>query len=177
MAPTRSPGPVTKARRKWPWVPGGIVALLLITGIASSCTNSPPPNATPDQKLAAVLSGLLGGSNRNVPRIARARVDNDGTVEVHWSINANLTPGLIKDSARQDVVNIVTSMKQTIGDSKQLIIVGDFAVPDRYGHTVERPVIDATYSAQTLAKINSNGIRSDRILGMANSARVDPAFQ
>lgn len=181
-----SPNPVVhEARRKWPWVVVGIVGLLLIAGIgllliagiAHSGTNSPPPTARPDQKLTAALSGLLGDSNRNIPRISRARVDNDGTVEVHWSINDNLTPDLIKASARQDVVNIVTSVKQTISDPQQLIIVGDFAVPDGYGHTVERPVINATYSAQTLTKINPNTLRSDRILRVADSAQVDPAFQ
>ena len=178
MATNPSPIPVVnKARRKWPWVLGGIVGLLLIAGIAHRGTNSRPPTATPDQKLAAALSGLLGDSNRNVPRISVARVDNDGTVEVHWSINDNLSPELIKDSARQDVVNIVASVKQTVNDPQQLIIVGDFAVPDGYGHIIERPVIDATYSAQTLAKITSSGLRSDRILRVADSAQVDPVFQ
>jgi hypothetical protein len=174
--PTAAPV-VKKTRRKGPWVLGGIGGVLLIIGVANSCTNSTPPNATSDQKLTAVLSGLLGDSNRNIPRISWARVDHDGTVEVHWSINDNLTPGLIKDSARQDVVNIVASVKQTIGVSKQLIIVGDFAVPDGYGRTVERPVIDATYSAQSLANIGPGDIRSDRIFRVADSAEVDRAFQ
>jgi hypothetical protein len=168
---------VNKARWKWPWVLSGIVGLLLIVGIANSCTESVRPDATPDQKLAAALSGLLGDSNRNIPRITRARVDNDGTVEVHWAINDNLTPSLIKDSARQDVVNVVTCVKRTIHDPKRLIIVGDFAVPDEYGHNVERPVVDATYSAQTLAKLSPVHIRSDQILLLADSAQVDPAFQ
>jgi len=155
---------------------GCIVGLVLIIGVANSGTHS-TANATPDEKLAVALAGLLGDSNRNIPRISRAMVDTDGTVEVHWSINDNLTPSLIRDGARQDVVNIVAVVTQTIGVSKQLIIVGDFAVPDGYGHTLERPVVAATYSARTLAKIGPGGIRSDRILRVADSTEVDAAFQ
>jgi hypothetical protein len=168
---------VHKARRTWPWVLGGIAGLLLIIGITTGGTKPVRPDAAPDQKLAAALSGLLGDSNRNIPRISLAKVGNDGTVEVHWAINDNLTPGLIKDSARQDVVNIVTCVKHTIHDPKQLTIVGDFAVPDGHGHTVERLVVDATYSAQTLAKLSPAAIRSDHILQAADSARVDTAFR
>lgn len=178
MASTLTAAPtVKKARSKSPWVLGGIVLLLLVIGVVNSCTNSTRPAPPPDHKLTAVLSGLLGDSNRNIPRISQARVDNDGTVEVHWSINDNLTPGLTRDSARQDVVNIVAVVKQTLGAPKQLIIVGDFAVPDGYGHTVEQPVIDATYSAETLANLKPDGIRSDQILRVADSAEVVPAFQ
>ena len=177
MTTTAAAAPVVKkARRKWPWVLGGIVGLVLIIGVANSGTHS-TANATPDEKLAVALAGLLGDSNRNIPRISRAMVDTDGTVEVHWSINDNLTPSLIRDGARQDVVNIVAVVTQTIGVSKQLIIVGDFAVPDGYGHTLERPVVAATYSARTLAKIGPGGIRSDRILRVADSTEVDAAFQ
>jgi hypothetical protein len=174
--PTAAPV-VKKVRRKSPLFVGGIVAVLLIISVVNSCTNSARPNTTPDQTLTAVLAGLLGDSNRNISRISRATVDNDGIVEVHWSINNNLTPGLIRDSARQDVVNIVAVVKQSLGVPKKLIIIGDFAVPDGSGHTVERPVIDAIYSAQTLANIKPDGIRSDQILGVADSAEIDPAFQ
>lgn len=179
MVTTLSPASLAKkTRRKWPWVLGGIVGLLVIVGIATSGSDSPPPKvAAPEDKLATALSSVLGDSNRNVARISRASVDNDGTVEVRWSINDNVTPDLAKESARQDVVNIVMSVKQTVADPKQLIIMGDFAVPDGHGHTVERPVIGATYGGLTLAKINPAGMRSDQILRMADSAELDPAFR
>jgi hypothetical protein len=167
-----------ESRWKWPWVVGGVVALFFIIGIATSGNTALPSNATPEQKLAAAVSSSLGDSNRNIAQVSRARIDNDNTVEVHWSINDNLTAGLRKDGAHEDVIKVIKAVKGTAGVSaSRLLVVGDFAVPDGYGHYIERPVIDATYSADTLAKINPDGITMDQILRVADSAQVNPEFQ
>lgn len=39
--------PVHKRRRRWPWIVGGIVALLLIIGLADGGDESPPSPGTP----------------------------------------------------------------------------------------------------------------------------------
>ena len=69
---------------------------------SESCGDRAPaaPPKTPEQALADSVNSALGDSNRNIARLTRNRLDNDGTYEVHWNINDNLTSGMIRTGAK-----------------------------------------------------------------------------
>jgi hypothetical protein len=101
-------------------------------------------------------------------------------VTVTAKAGSNLTEGLTKDSARICIADILEDM-QTYGTasgwkSVEVKILSD-DLTDRYGATLkDQLVITARYSSDTVTRIVFSNIDKRKILPLADSQTVVPAF-
>lgn len=141
-------------------------------------TATAPPTATlePIQALHNALADAIGGSNRDAdPRLEVT--DFDGTVEVIWTINDNLTDGMIKGGARLDIRNMLEVMAGTDYPYSNIIFRGTFPLVDNFGNSSEETVVTAEYSRETVERINFSNFLTDNVYTIADDVFIHAAFQ
>jgi hypothetical protein len=140
---------------------------------------SPPPPAPPvsvSQTFAEAVKEALGSSNRDVTRVVKASV-NGGVTQVQWSIQDNLTEGLIKSGARKDALDIIEAAKGVPG-LKSLELVGTFPLQNDLGESSEREVVMATYSASIVRRIQRDTVNRKSVFDLADvDSFVHPSFR
>lgn len=140
-------------------------------------TPAPPtPTLEPSAALEAAVRGALGRSNRDVERVTAVNYDG-AIVDVQWTINDNLTEGMIKGGAKRDVIAILRAVVKSGVPFTEVMVRGTFPLIDVYGNTKEQQVISASYTAETIARINFDGIDPDNIYIISDNAIVHPAFR
>lgn len=133
--------------------------------------------ATPEERLNEEALNALGEGNRDVPRVAQ--VSNvEGTVEIRWAINDNLTEGFTKDGARRDGVDILTAVRASGIDATTVRLVGTFSLQDQFGNVSEDEVVRATYTTATLERFNFENFDAKQAYepSVADEVWVHPAF-
>lgn len=161
------------------------VAVLLIGGTLDNAPAEEAPvkhvaakKVDPLKELSNSIKDGLGRSNRDIPRVASvAYNEKTQVVLVKWSINEQITSGLIKAGARHDIVKILKEIKGFSKPVKAASLVGTYALEDKYGNSEEAKVVRADYSKTTLGKINTKNISPDDIYDVSDSYDVHPAFQ
>ncbi len=138
---------------------------------------------TGSQPAAASLSAgqseiekALGKSYRNVKRVSDVQTTGK-TVKVRFSINDNLTAGMIKGSAMTDIQRILKSVQSAGYPYSEISVVGTFPLKDRFGNSSEDEVVRATYKRSTVDRINWDGFDENNIYKIADSVWLAPAFQ
>ena len=136
-------------------------------------TNTPLPSATPEplKYLENLVADALGSSNRDVPRISSFIWDTDSSeIVVTFAGQDNFTDDMIKRSIQMDIVNVLEAIHKsgTPLPYNFVAVVGTFALVDEYGNAKEANVVIATYSRDTLDKINWDNFLTDNIYTVAD---------
>lgn len=164
---------------------GGIVLTVLDSdddgGKPASASASSAPAVDPAAMLAKAIADKLGKPNRDnvsAPKVASWPDDPQKTIDVQWALNDNLTANLRKAGAQIAVFDIIKVVKaNATWKYTQLRLTGTFSMADKYGNASESVVVRLTYSAETIAKINPDGLTFDRIYALADSQQVHPEFR
>jgi hypothetical protein len=169
---------------------GGIVLFALDSGKdngkpaananASTAPAASAPAPNPADALVKAITDKLGKPNRDVPapKVTSWPDDPAKTIDVEWALNDNLTENLRKVGARGDVLDILKAVKaNATWKYTQVRLTGTFSMADKYGNTAETAVIKLTYTADTIAKINPDGLTPDRVYDLAASQQVHPEFR
>lgn len=150
---------------------------------------TPEPTATPEppteiptlaSQVRTAVNAVLSKSNRKVERITTAVADPDQKhpqIFIRWTINDNLSEGLIKSGARHDAVNILKAIADLSVDYSAIVIEGTFPLVDKLGNSTETVVVHASYPKATIDKVNWPNFLSDNVYAIGDDVTIHPAFQ
>lgn len=144
-------------------------------------TNTKPKakTTTPIAEFKDELNTTLGNGNRdNVKRIKNIKLA-DNQLTVAWAINDNFSEDMIITGANGDVLDILTTIKET-PDLKynQVLLQGSFSMQDKFGNASEDMVYNLGYSKARLNKMNLNNLTSDDVVTLTDGAGyIAPAFR
>lgn len=148
----------------------------------TATTERPAPSAEPKPVNPAVafekdVRDALGNGNRDdVERVGPVSFV-DGVASVRYAINDNVSEGFIRKSARIDAVDIIKQAKKLPGLT-QLQIIGTFPLQNNLGESAEREVVEGTYSAEIVQRINVKTVNRDLIFELADvESIVHPVFR
>lgn len=130
------------------------------------------------QAANAAVAAALGDSNRAIPRVFFNEFKN-GTYQVRFNINANLLDGMVRASARRDVLDIIQAVRASGLPVQRLAVVGAFDMTDAYGNTSNIVVVSLVYSTATLNRINPDGVNwltSNNLYMIADQRQVHSTF-
>lgn len=140
-------------------------------------TATPAPTLPPEEALRAAVVEALGDGNRDVERVRDVILFDDGAVSIGWAIDDNFSQSWVKSGARADVVDILRAVRDTGLPVTQVDLAGTFTMADVYGNINESIVVSASYSAETMAKLNlGNILLENTIYEAADSIKVHPEF-
>ena len=146
-------------------------------------TRRPTVTATatlsPQAHLEAIIAKALGASNREVDRGVSVDIiptDKGNEVYVEWNINDNFSDASILRGALRDVLDIGEALKKSGLRITTLDLVGSFVMVDKYGNHSEDPVLTVTFEAETLSKINWDGMLIENVPNVADHIWVHAAF-
>ncbi|HLT60888.1 MAG TPA: hypothetical protein VK020_06820 [Microlunatus sp.] len=151
---------------------------------AAAATTSPSPKATatksasPQQKLRDAISKELGRGNRDeVKRLSEVTLNGD-MLTVKWAINEQLTEGLTRKGARQDVVDIVKGIQKSGVKVDRAHLHGSYSMKNTYGEVNEQTVLRVLYTGETIDRIVPDRVDRDKITDLAEpGAFIAPAFR
>lgn len=171
------PGPTRGIARRSKALAGVVFTSTMLAGIAG-CGDASADHPDTPEALAAAIADKLGDSNFGVPRLVVNKLDPDGTYEVRWQINDNLTQGMVHTGAKDDIFNVIQIIKASKVPVTQLQMTGGYPLTDPYGNSVNQTVIQVDYSGATIAKINTDNIAEmEDILTVADQSDINPNFQ
>ena len=169
---------------RWQSVLVWVISVILL-GISGSMLPDDPDSitSTPSTPVAEItdtfqtrIEGALSTSNRNVRRVSEARLQGE-RLFVHWAINDNLTAGMIRGGVRFDI----SRMLEVIADSSEpytsVFLRGTFAMVDQFGNASETPVVEATFTKDTIDRINFENFLTDNVYVIADDTDLHPEFR
>ena len=127
-------------------------------------------------KLKDEIEKALGKSYRSVPRVWDVQITGQA-IKVRFSIQDNLTEGLIKGSARSDSRKILQTAQSAGYPYSEITAVGTFAMKDKFGNSHEDEVVRVTYTRSTVDKINWAGFLTDNMYDIADTLWRARSFQ
>jgi hypothetical protein len=137
--------------------------------------HKPVPIPVP-QTLRYAVGRVLGRSNRGVVKVYK--IENiDKNIEIIFTIDDNLTDGMIRDSAKIDVVEILKAVQSSGYDYAKVTAYGTFPLMDKFGNSEESVVIKASYTCNTINRINWQNFLYDNVYGIADSVWLHPTFR
>lgn len=103
----------------------------------------------------------------------------DNQVNVEFPIADNLTKGFIISGAQRDTLDILKAAKASQWENGRpwVVIAGSFMMVDQYGNESESVILRATYSPETMDKINPDNMRSDNVWQVADESFVHPELR
>lgn len=147
-------------------------------------TDVPLPTETPEplDYLESLVVDVLGSSNRDVPRLSGFIWDAESSeIVVTVAGQDNFTDEMITRGIQMDIVDIlrVIYTSNTPIPYNSIAVVATFPLVDTYGNTKEANVVIATYSRETLAKINWDNFLTDNTFAIAeqNTLFLHPAIK
>jgi hypothetical protein len=137
-------------------------------------TNTPEPTETeetkdtpePIEKIKSLVINVLGSSNRDVPRLSDLIWDEASSeIVVTFAGQDNLTDSMITTGIQMDITDILNVIynSNTPIPYNNICVVATFPLVDKYGNASEENVVIATYSRETLEKINWENFLTDNI--------------
>lgn len=148
-------------------------------GPTTTAPAPPPPAVSPQQVLQAAIIKKLGKSNRHgVQRVSTVEYAPDGQqVLVEWAANENITGGLTKDGLRLDVLRILEQIHKSGVPVKRAVLRATYSLQDKFGAVSEDRVLSASFSGETVGRIQYDAVDFKHIIDLADTALVIPAFQ
>lgn len=146
---------------------------------SSSPTPSPSATAAPSVVLQNALESKLGSSNvKGQPRVVsvtyRAKM-----LSIQWGVNDNLTDGLRKDGAEQDVIDILAIVKSSQHGFPGMNLVGvfgEFPLQNKLGRVKEGRVVTLDYSVKRLNQIDYANVSTSDIADDATFGGISPVL-
>ena len=97
-------------------------------------------------------------------------------IAVKFPISDNFTHGMIVSGAQGDTVDLLKWVKETYPNAASVLIEGTAPLKDEYGNTENRTALSLVYNADTLAKINPDGVDRKKIWSLRDAGFVSPAL-
>jgi len=189
MATNTNP-PAPKPKR-WPWIVGVIVGVLILAGMcghhdtsqpSAPSSSSPPSSSLPPSTSVADTSTTTPApppiDPNNPPVISKERADTD--LHAAWTKDDDGTEHVtvIEDSgegdAKTDTVAVLKVAQQYFPDATAVDIAMKGSSCDPYGNCHDSDVLDLVYTHDTMTKFNFNGDYFNRFStqGEANKNRI-----
>lgn len=128
------------------------------------------------EKLQYEVKRVLGSSNRGIARIYKIEETSEN-IKIVFTINDNLTNGMIKTSSKIDIRDILKAVQSSGYDYSEVVIFGTFPLVDKYGNSEESTVLKVSYTPTTVNKINWQNFLYDNVYEIADSAWLHPTFR
>ena len=128
------------------------------------------------EQLQRELIQVLGKSNRGIARTYKIQ-DENGNIKIGFTVNDNITKGFVRFGAKSDIEKILKATESLAGKYSEVIVIGTFSLTDKFGNSKESRVIEATYTRNTINKINWQGFLIDDIYAIADSVWLHPDFK
>ena len=122
------------------------------------------------------IEDALGTSNRSVRRVSEARLQGE-QLFVQWAINDNLTAGMVRGGARIDISDVLEVIADDSETYTSVFLRGTFAMVDQFGNASETPVVEATYTKETIDRINFENFLTDNVYAIAEDTDLHPEFR
>ncbi|PQO28700.1 hypothetical protein C5Y97_23245 [Blastopirellula marina] len=106
-----------------------------------------------------------------------AQMPGKKVILVRLEFRDNLTNSMIKFGAKSDVANILKAVAESGVNCGETTVFGSFPLADKYGNSEKEVVVKATYSGETIARINWSGFLLDNVYEIAESVWMHPAFR
>ncbi|WP_229479291.1 hypothetical protein [Mycolicibacterium mageritense] len=206
MSEPTSSTPPAKKRRKWPWIVAGALVFFWVVGVlaggddkdksteatstttstttaASSPASPPPAEPSPTEQAAPVETSPAGpppgpsiftGEHVNVHVEPGTAGD---VVFAEFNIHDGFTKGMIASNAQRDTVDILKWAHEAYPQASKVVVQGRFPMKDAYGNTANDIILNVSYDAVTLGKINYDDIDTDRIWDIRDGGTVHPELQ
>ena len=142
-------------------------------------TATPAPTLTAPEQVRAAVEDVLRESNRDVKRVITAALPEGKNPQIYirWTINDNLTEGMITGSARNDATKILRAIHDTGIPFKAILIEGIYPLADKFGASTDTIVVHALYTKATIDRIEFDNFLSDNVYAVADEANIHPVFQ
>jgi len=137
---------------------------------------APAPVQGTEKRLEYEVKRALGTSNRKVAKVSKIQVTGQ-TVHVYFSVDDNLTDGMIKTSAKMDVEDILKAVQKSGYDYSEITVLGTFPLQDKFGNSKESKVLHATYERSTVDRINWQGFLTDNMYDIGDGVWLHPTFR
>lgn len=122
------------------------------------------------------IERALGNSNRDVFRVNAARLQGE-QLFVQWAINDNLTANMRQNGAKIEVSEILESIAASSETYTSVLLRGTFSMVDQLGNASERPVVEVTYTRDTISRINFENFLFENVYAIAEDASIHPEFR
>ena len=171
-----------------------VILILVIIGAISSImkdsTHSPSSSKTPSsstynasdrtrpgttERIEKLALKYLSSSNREEARLYKIKETGDA-IQIGFTINDNLTDGMIKTGTQSDVMKILKAVKASQYNYSKVTVIGTFPLVDKFGNSEEETVLQVSYSPATVNKINWDGFQYSNVFDIADSVWLHPSF-
>lgn len=160
---------------------GTQVATVESAPVTPVLTSEPVATLTGEAAVLAVVTEVLGESNRDVPRIDDVSYvpwdDPDpDVITVQFALNDLFTPDQIRRNGLNDIVKVSRALIEAGFVDTDMNFIGSFVLTDVYGKKTEERVLQVTLPAEALAKINWTGFDPENIAVIGEHYYEHPAF-
>lgn len=142
----------------------------------STSTSTSTPASEMPETFQTRIEDALGTSNRSVRRVSEARLQGE-QLFVQWAINDNLTAGMVRGGARIDISDVLEVIADDSETYTSVFLRGTFAMVDQFGNASETPVVEATYTKETIDRINFENFLTDNVYAIAEDTDLHPEFR
>ena len=154
--------------------------ILLVIGTNMLPDDPDVPTTLPASGGAATIEtrilDALSAGNRDIERVNEAGLQGERLI-VQWAINDSLTANLIQASARRDIRDMLEAIASSSESYTTVFLRGTFSMVDQLGNASETTVIEATYTKDTIDRINFQNFRVDNVFAIAEDSQVHPGFK
>lgn len=146
-------------------------------------TRTPLPTLTPVpfEALRLEIIALLGESNRGLDKRLAAFIDferESGTqLRIQWALQEDESIVLMLEQAQMDAAQILQTVYESGMGFDPVILSGTYVLEDAYGNTTEEEVVFASYSAETLGRIQWENFRPVNVFDLATRKFYQTQFQ
>lgn len=120
----RNPQQTPKRRRRWPWITGGAVALLVIAGVAAGASSNGTPSAGTSSNSSHLTAGngAPAAGQLNTPTAQAPDCAAVGAVNVNGSCQATAAPATVHVApTTQDTPSVPPQEQQAIGAAQDYL--------------------------------------------------------
>lgn len=161
------------------------LSLVFTMAIFAGCGGSSEPitlttKLTPEQNMTAAIRDTLGTCNREgLEKVFDIDFVNAGygySIDIHFSIDDNLSEGWIVDGARMDIRDTMEALYTCGMDIQWVDMYGSFSMMDSYGNAKEMEVMHVRLGKDTASKINWGNMTSGGLFNILDFNDTHPAF-
>lgn len=189
--------PTPPAASKWkPWHKKTLIGIgiafvfFLLVGMCAGdpdqgkpAENAPVPSSTAPSPEAATPSAEEAPEAvpepPNPPNDATADViptPQGEQVAIKFPVSDNFTHGMIVSGAQEATIDLLKWARETYPSAASVLIEGTAPLTDEYGNTETRTALSVVYNADTLSRINFDGVDRKDIWNLRDAGFVGAAL-
>jgi|GEM_PF-6358460 len=153
--------------------------VLIITSAILLCNCTSLNKETKDRYLTSPFPPLEDIKNElsQDVKVESVYLQGSDTLVIDFNPANNLTANLVGTSAKNDVLKILSAVKEMSLGYGLYKIRGIFPLADEYGNTEEKVVIYLIYKREKIQRINFEGMKSENVFKIADVKEIHPQFE